>query len=100
MLAIRAHERGLELAGLVAPGTPRAVRGDPGRLRQILVNLVGNAIKFTERGDVVVRVSRLTAEGNRVTLRFTVTDTGVGIPPERATALFQPFTQVDASTTR
>ena len=100
MLAIRAHERGLDLAGLIAPGTPRALQGDPGRLRQILVNLVGNAIKFTELGEVVVRVALESLNGDQATLRFRVTDTGVGIPPERVSALFQPFTQVDASTTR
>jgi CheY-like chemotaxis protein len=90
----------LELAAVIAPGTPQRVRGDPGRIRQVLVNLVGNAVKFTERGDIVVRVGIRPAEGDQTMIGFTVSDTGVGIPAERVAQLFQPFTQVDASTTR
>ncbi len=100
LLALRAHERGLELAAVIAPGTPGRVRGDPGRIRQILVNLLSNAVKFTERGDIVVRVGVRSREGDSVVLSFAVSDTGVGIPPERAAGLFMPFTQVDSSTTR
>ncbi|MCX6938184.1 MAG: ATP-binding protein [Verrucomicrobia bacterium] len=100
LLALRAHERNLELAAVFAPGTPRRVVGDPGRIRQIIVNLVANAVKFTERGEVVVRIGTRAREGAEPMLSLAVADTGVGIPPERVTSLFQPFTQVDSSTTR
>ena len=100
LLTLRAHERGLELAAVLAPGTPARVRGDPGRLRQVLVNLVGNAVKFTERGDIVVRVGLRPSEPGQTLIGIAVTDTGVGIDPVRAAHLFQPFTQVDVSTTR
>lgn len=100
LLALRAHERNLELAAVFAPGTPRRVLGDPGRIRQIIVNLVANAVKFTERGEVVVRIGTREREGAGPLLSLAVADTGVGIPPERASSLFQPFTQVDSSTTR
>lgn len=100
LLALRAHEQGLDLAAVRAPGTPRRVRGDPGRLRQILVNLVGNAVKFTARGEIVLRVWHECPADAPARFVITVADTGVGIPPERATRLFQPFTQADSSTTR
>ncbi len=100
MLAIRAHERGLDLDGQIAPGTPCQVAGDPSRLRQVLVNLIGNAIKFTESGEVLVGIARRGTEGPQATFVFTVSDTGIGIPADRVPALFQPFTQADASTTR
>jgi PAS domain S-box-containing protein len=100
LLALRAHERGLELAAVFAPGTPRWVRGDPGRVRQILVNLLSNAVKFTERGEVVVRVSRRPDADGRPVVAFVVSDSGVGIPEDRVKQLFLPFTQVDSSTTR
>lgn len=102
ILAPKAHEKGLEYIALVPHGLPERVRGDPGRLRQILVNLVGNAIKFTEKGEVVVRVAQesSTSGDGRVGLRFEVTDTGIGIPADRQEYLFEPFTQADASTTR
>jgi len=100
MLAIRAHERGLDLDGQIMPGTPCRLTGDPSRLRQVLVNLIGNAIKFTKTGEVMVHAGVKTVEGREATLVFTVIDTGVGIPPERLPALFQPFIQADASTTR
>jgi two-component system, sensor histidine kinase and response regulator len=100
LLALGAHERGIELAAVFAPGTSSRVTGAAGRIRQILVNLVGNALKFTERGEVIVRVSeRVQIDGRQIVI-FAVADTGLGIPPERAAQLFQPFIQVDASTTR
>jgi PAS domain S-box-containing protein len=128
-LAVRAHKKGLELAAHIAPDVPDALSGDPHRLRQVVVNLIGNAIKFTERGEVVLSVSveQLAAEGaegaekalnhssqlissppapsapsavSSALLHFAVRDTGIGIAPEQQANLFQAFTQADASTTR
>ena len=100
MLAQRAHDKGLELVGTVAREVPIRLRGDPGRLRQILVNLIGNAIKFTEQGEVVVRVCKESETESDVLLRFYVRDTGIGISPEAQEKLFHAFTQADSSTTR
>ena len=101
LLAFRAHEKKLEFVSLVENEVPQFVRGDPGRLRQILVNLCGNAIKFTERGEVTVQVSRQSgAPDGFERLRFEVRDTGIGIPPDRLNELFGAFMQVDASVTR
>jgi len=97
-LAVRAHGKGLELVHETAADVPRRVVGDPGRLRQILVNLVGNAIKFTETGEVVVRVARERGSGGR--LHFRVSDTGIGVAPEKQERIFHAFEQGDASTTR
>ncbi|MCS6859992.1 MAG: response regulator [Abditibacteriales bacterium] len=99
-LGMRAHNKGLELACHVLPDVPDALVGDPNRLRQILVNLVGNAIKFTEQGEVVVRVTNEWQTEDAVCLRFAVTDTGIGIPPEKQRTIFEAFTQADSSTTR
>ena len=99
-VALRAHQKGLELIVDVAPGVPRIVTGDPGRLRQILVNLLGNAIKFTHRGEVVLRVTEESATGEDVVLHFAVSDTGVGIPLDRQKSVFEAFTQADGSVTR
>ncbi len=92
--------RGIALAGVVDPAMPSHVCGDPARLRQILTNLVGNAIKFTERGEVVILVEQLPSEARDSLVRFEVRDTGQGIAPDRLSRLFQPFSQADASTTR
>jgi signal transduction histidine kinase/DNA-binding response OmpR family regulator/putative methionine-R-sulfoxide reductase with GAF domain len=99
-LAVRAHEKGLELAYAVEPEAPDAVFGDPGRLRQILVNLVGNAIKFTEHGEVVVEVGAASAVVDTVELHVAVRDTGIGIPADKQRLILEPFTQADGSTTR
>ncbi len=99
LLAERAERKGLETIVDLSPDLPPAVKGDPGRLRQILINLVGNAIKFTEVGEVVVRV-RPGGPGAPSTVRFEVQDTGVGIDPETKQRLFRSFTQADVSTTR
>ena len=99
-LALRAHSKAIELTYIVEPDVPDAVVADATRLRQVLVNLVGNAIKFTDEGEVGVRVSRLGDQGDDLTLRFAIHDTGVGLTPEQAERIFQPFEQADTSTTR
>ena len=99
-LSLRAHQKGLELVSYVPPEVPDAVVGDPSRLRQVVVNLVGNAIKFTEQGEVMLRVERESETENNVNLHFAVTDTGLGIPADKQQAIFEAFTQVDGSMTR
>jgi len=99
-LALRAHKKGLELACHVPTSVPDSLIGDPGRLRQVVINLLGNAIKFTERGEVVMDVSMVEQTPSEIVLQFTVTDTGIGISPEKQQLIFQPFTQADSSTTR
>ncbi len=99
-LAMRAHRKEIELCYRVQPEVPDGLLGDPGRLRQIVVNLVGNAIKFTERGEIVVRVEMLERTAERIRLHFTVSDTGIGISPEQARRIFEPFAQADGSMTR
>jgi len=98
--ASRASTKGLKLVCGVHPNVPRLVRGDSGRIQQILTNLVGNAIKFTECGEVVLRVVNESESETAATVRFSVSDTGIGIAPERTDRLFQVFSQVDSSTTR
>ncbi|RLC00743.1 MAG: hypothetical protein DRI57_31935, partial [Deltaproteobacteria bacterium] len=100
ILAAKAYEKGLEFGCIVHHDVPSFLRGDPGRLRQILVNLAGNAVKFTDKGEVVIRVSLDKETDTRITLRFAVADTGIGIPPDLLDHLFEPFSQVDASSTR
>lgn len=102
-LALRTHEKGLELLADVRPEVPDRLRGDPTRLRQILVNLVGNAIKFTKQGEIIVEVRSTEPGGenpNECLLQITVQDTGVGIAPNKQDAIFAPFSQADTSTTR
>ena len=99
-LALRAEQRGLELACRIGPACPTICCGDPGRLRQILVNLIGNAIKFTEHGEIVVEVEPERFEDRDVWLHFRVRDTGIGIPPEKHNLIFHAFSQADGSTTR
>jgi two-component system sensor histidine kinase/response regulator len=99
-LALRADEKDLELLCEVTPEVPEVIRGDSNRLRQIVVNLVGNAIKFTGTGEVALKVQAQDTEGEHRLLHFTVSDTGIGIPPEKQKLIFEPFTQADTSTTR
>ncbi len=100
LLAPRAEEKKLDLILDCATEIPARLVGDPGRLRQVIFNLVGNAIKFTERGEVVVRVVNLGKEDGGIRIRFSVSDTGIGIPAARQADIFEPFTQEDATTTR
>jgi PAS domain S-box-containing protein len=100
MLLEQTHVKKLRLSATVAPDVPVAVRGDPGRLRQVLTNLVSNAVKFTPQGGVDVRITKESESDTHVVLRFEVDDTGIGVPEEARACLFQPFSQVDASTTR
>lgn len=99
-LAQRAASKNLELVCHIPPDVPTLLRGDANRLRQVLTNLVGNAVKFTEKGEIVMRVKRISETPTHATLTFSVQDTGIGIPPERQAAIFERFTQADMSTTR
>ncbi len=100
MVAAQAEAKRIELALLVDHDVPPTLRGDPARLRQVLANLVGNAVKFTERGEVVVRVASRGAAGARARVVFTVTDTGIGVPADARARLFESFSQADGSSTR
>jgi PAS domain S-box-containing protein len=100
LLAVKAQEKHLDVVCLADPELPTLLQGDPGRLRQILLNLGGNAVKFTHQGGVTIRAGVAAEDEHSVTVRFAVTDTGIGIPREKQGALFSPFTQVDGSTTR
>ena len=99
-IALRAHQKGLELTCEVAADVPEIVKGDANRLRQVILNLVGNAIKFTERGEVGLSVRRQVDDGGHCVLHFTVSDTGIGIAADRHEHIFNPFAQADGSTTR
>jgi PAS domain S-box-containing protein len=100
LLAEQIHAKGLELANLIEQGVPTALRGDGGRIRQILVNLLGNAVKFTEEGEVLLRVSLDEDKGGEAVVRFEIKDTGIGMSEEQCSRIFQSFSQADASTTR
>jgi two-component system, sensor histidine kinase and response regulator len=100
LLAERAHAKGLELASVIEYEVPIALSGDPGRIRQVLVNLLGNAVKFTEQGEVILRVGLVEVTKNAAVVRFEVKDTGIGIEEEQCASLFRSFSQADASTTR
>jgi PAS domain S-box-containing protein len=99
-LALRADEKGLELLCEIAPSVPDVVRGDSNRLRQVVINLIGNAIKFTHQGEVALNIHVEAEEGDTRVVHFTVSDTGIGIAPETQKLIFQPFSQADSSTTR
>jgi two-component system, sensor histidine kinase and response regulator len=99
-LALRAHQKGLELACDLCPEGEAELIGDPGRIRQVLINLVGNAIKFTEKGEVLVEIKSSSLTDESIELQFTVSDTGIGIPAEKHQLLFHAFSQADSSTTR
>ncbi len=100
MVSPQAHEKGLELISHVLPDVPEYIVADSGRLRQVILNLVGNAIKFTEKGEVVVQVAREQRETGQSTLHFEVSDTGIGIPRDKFEKIFSVFEQVDNSSTR
>ena len=100
VLAIWAHEKGLELLTRIEPDVPTALVGDPHRLRQVFLNLAGNAVKFTERGEVVLQAEKDPTAEQPGALQFSVRDTGIGIPPEKLSVIFESFAQADASITR
>lgn len=100
LFGLRAHQRGIELVCRVAPNIPQVLVGDAGRVRQVLVNLVGNALKFTHMGEILVSVEQVSQDGDNLELRLSVRDSGIGIPADKLEAIFHPFCQADGSTTR
>ena len=100
IVALKTHEKGLKFINMIHPEVPSLLCGDPGRLRQILINLVDNATKFTEKGEVAIRTTLEDEDATHATIRFSVTDTGIGIPQDRMNRIFKSFSQVDSSTTR
>jgi two-component system sensor histidine kinase/response regulator len=100
LLGVRAREKRLEVLAHLEPGSPSSIRGDPTRLRQVLTNLIGNAIKFTHQGEVVVSVAPVSRQGDQAVVRFAVRDTGIGIAADKLDAIFAEFSQADASMTR
>lgn len=99
-LALKAHEKGIELINDIDTAVPNKLVGDPVRLRQVVTNLIGNAIKFTDKGEVVLEVSVAAMQPDSVTLAFAVKDTGIGIPPDKLNQIFEAFSQADGSITR
>ena len=99
-LAVRAQQKGLEFCLEISPAVPGILQGDPGRLRQVIVNLLGNATKFTEQGEIVLAVEKQSEDRENICLHFSVRDTGIGIPPEKHQVVFEPFAQVDGSSKR
>jgi signal transduction histidine kinase/PleD family two-component response regulator len=100
LISIQAHEKGLEVTAHVDPAVPDLLKGDPGRVRQVLLNLCGNAVKFTHQGEVALDIRVASSDADSTLVRFDIRDTGIGIPADRLDVLFRPFSQVDASTTR
>ena len=100
MFSIQLYEKQLDLICLIDPDIPSLIKGDPGRLRQVLINLIGNAVKFTEKGEISVKVDLDSDENNRITLHFSIADTGIGIAEALMASLFQPYQQADTSTAR
>ncbi|MCP3859308.1 MAG: hybrid sensor histidine kinase/response regulator, partial [Phycisphaeraceae bacterium] len=100
LLALRADSKGVELSCHIPPVIPDGLIGDPGRIRQIIVNLVGNAVKFTNEGEILVRVEEVGRDEGSIDLRFTVRDTGIGVPDSKRRSIFHAFEQADGSTTR
>ena len=100
LLVYRADDAGIVLTYNIDTGMPISLKGDSGRVRQVIINLVGNALKFTKQGAVDVNVSLVSDQNDSVRIRFAINDTGIGMPESRLSAIFAPFTQVDASTTR
>ena len=100
MLSVRAHEKGLELLCEIAPEVPEIMCGDSNRLRQVVVNLVGNAIKFTNEGEVALKIQLESQSGEGRILHFVIADTGIGIPADKQRIIFDAFAQADSSTTR
>jgi len=98
--AMRAERKGIELVSFISPGIHTRLVGDPGRLRQVIANLVGNALKFTEKGEIFIKVEQEEDRGSELVLKFSVRDTGIGIPPDRQGRIFESFTQADGSTAR
>lgn len=98
MMAVRAQHKGLEFISMIAPDIPAPVKGDPGRIRQILLNLTGNALKFTSQGEISVSVFAENETDTHVQLRFSVRDTGIGIAQNKTRSIFEAFTQADTST--
>src|SRR6202035_286648 len=99
-LSLRTHQKGLELIYEVQPDVPEAILGDPGRIRQIIVNLIGNSIKFTERGEILLSVTKKEESSEFVSLHFAVKDTGVGVPADKQERIFEAFSQADGSMAR